>query len=383
MLYTMMRCLLEVLLDTKQGWFSFAFGGLLATLLLPPLLSNDNHDNHQGEVEEDGEEGSACYVYKGRPGETVPKTVVHVVIQESVRVIRAYAFANCPKLESVDFSSNNGIVVAIHQLAFANCQCLKAIALPDSIVHLGDAVFTGCVQLQTLKLPRHLFHVPNNLCFMCQRLKTIEPLTTSCSDLHSWSLQTIGEQAFGFNISLERVNFPPSVQTIQAGAFEFCLSLKKVNLQNVKQCQLVSVCHRAFYSCQSLTVVGIPSTASIHTQAFAHCRWLTAIVIKTEPPERRMVPDARSLINIENEAFDGCRALRNIFVRVDNGDGNDKDEPLLSQQGKEAWLYILTLFRDQGPLDQGTITRHVRITSLYKVLLHHGAAGPLFSSSNA
>lgn len=85
-------------------------------------------------------------------------------------------------------------VVQIEKKAFAGCENLQTVVLPDSVVKIGQKSFMGCFNLKEL-------FIPDSVCF-------------------------IGAKAFEGCKKLKDVFIPNSVATIGAGAFSGCDSLE-------------------------------------------------------------------------------------------------------------------------------------------------------------
>ena len=88
--------------------------------------------------------------------------------------------------------------------------------------------------------------------------------TISYQDI-TYTLTSIGEDAFLNCRSLTSVTIPNSVTSIGKGAFSYCESLTSVTIPN----SVTSIGYRAFLDCSSLTSVTIPnSVTSIGSEAF-------------------------------------------------------------------------------------------------------------------
>ena len=111
------------------------------------------------------------------------------------------------------------------------------------------------------------------------------------------SVTSIGNYAFYYCSGLTSVTFPNSVTSIGNSAFYNCSGLTSVTIPN----SVTSIGDRAFYECSSLTSVTIPnSVTSIGNDAFAGCSGLTSITIPN------------SVTFIGNYAFYGCNGLTSI-----------------------------------------------------------------------
>ena len=124
-----------------------------------------------------------------------------------------------------------------------------------------------------------------------------------CSDLTSVtipnSVTSIGEYAFSYCSGLTSVTIPNSVTSIGYGAFFYCSDLTSVIIGN----SVTSIGERAFYECSGLTSVTIPnSVTSIGDYAFQNCSGLTSVTIPN------------SVTSIEVSAFGGCSGLTSVTI---------------------------------------------------------------------
>ena len=119
-----------------------------------------------------------------------------------------------------------------------------------------------------------------------------------CSSLTSItipnSVTSIGDEAFAFCSSLTSITIPNSVTSIGVGAFNDCSKLTAITIPN----SVTSIGNSAFYNCRSLTSITIPnSVTSIGDGAFWNCSSLTSITIPN------------SVTSIGNRAFYDCSSL--------------------------------------------------------------------------
>ena len=146
-----------------------------------------------------------------------------ILIPASMVSIDYYAFAQCDKLTTIDFSTNNALK-GIYEGAFYGCTNLKNITLPNSIVEVSDYAFYGCLSLD--RLP-----VGDN-----SQLLGVYSYSFAYTGIDELALPSslldIGEYAFsGLNIT--ELTVPEENKqdlVIGLGAFADCNKLEKVTL---------------------------------------------------------------------------------------------------------------------------------------------------------
>ena len=99
----------------------------------------------------------------------------------------------------------------------------------------------------------------------------------------TYSVTTIGDNAFYTCTSLTTINIPNSVTSIGDWAFCRCTNLTTIDIPN----SVTYIGLEAFLSCESLTTINIPnSVTSINAGAFRNCSSLSDIYCyATTPPE--------------------------------------------------------------------------------------------------
>jgi len=90
------------------------------------------------------------YIYRGLDGERVPKDATHVIVDNSVTVIKRKAFRGCRNIVSVIMDDS---VKRIEEYAFYNCFALLYIQLSKILEYIGQYAFHGCRSLEALFLP--------------------------------------------------------------------------------------------------------------------------------------------------------------------------------------------------------------------------------------
>ena len=106
------------------------------------------------------------------------------------------------------------------------------------------------------------------------------------------NVKSIGERAFYSCNSLTKVELPSTIETVGNYAFYKCTSLKQLSMERVSV-----IGDYAFFGCTSLTDVNLPATVtSIGSQAFRNCG-MTSVVLSS------------TVKSVGNHAFYGCNNL--------------------------------------------------------------------------
>ena len=139
-----------------------------------------------------------------------------IEIPGSVVYIGEFAFSNCEALETVTLSDG---LICIDDYAFYECSKLREIEIPDSVTSIGYGTFSYS-GLRKIKLSSGLKVIKRD-CFENSGLKSI---------VIPDGVETIEEWAFCNCWDLESVSIPDSVTKIGYQIFVYCTKLKEINL---------------------------------------------------------------------------------------------------------------------------------------------------------
>ena len=115
----------------------------------------------------------------------------------------------------------------------------------------------------------------------------------------TYSVTSIGEQAFERYTNLTSITIPESVTSIGRYAFEQCTNLTSITIPN----SVTSIGYGAFRYCSSLTSITIPnSVTNMGDFTFGYCEALTSITI----PE--------SVTSIGGDVFYACTGLTSVTI---------------------------------------------------------------------
>lgn len=118
----------------------------------------------------------------------------HVILPRSCRKLGNRAFANCSRLNKVDFPL-------------------------IGFVELGSGVFAGCTALQTVQLPAGCMHIPAKTFAGCTALQQLRMPAVCLS---------VGEQAFAGCTALTGLRLPVGCRYVFGRAFEGCTAMREL-----------------------------------------------------------------------------------------------------------------------------------------------------------
>ncbi len=76
------------------------------------------------------------------------KAVGDIKVLDSVEILERGAFSGCNKMTSINFNN----VKVISKTCFTNCDSLKSVHVPDSIIYIGEWSFAHCMNLKEITI---------------------------------------------------------------------------------------------------------------------------------------------------------------------------------------------------------------------------------------
>lgn len=162
-----------------------------------------------------------------------------LAIPDNITFIGDGAFAHCENLKSVKLP--NGIAEVIYW-AFEGCEKLTTVDIPSSVKAIRAGAFWDCESLETITLPSGLTKIEYSAFSNCKKLKGI--------DIPA-SVTTIGDYAFKDCEAIAEIDVPATVTEILYGTFDGCKKLAKVGLP----ASVTSIVYNAFNKCEAITDV--------------------------------------------------------------------------------------------------------------------------------
>lgn len=267
---------------------------LILCLSIPTLTSCKENSNDSSGLEYELINNGTEYQVKGIGTCTDIKIIIPSIYNEiPVTSIGNYAFAECDTLTNVVIPES---VTNIGFRAFYYCDSLKSIIIPNSVISIGVSAFDYCDSLNfnikdSLK---YLGNSENKYLYLADTIAT--NITTATIDSNC---RFIGDYAFSWCDSLKNVAIPNSATSIGKNAFEYCNSLKNIVIPN----SITSIGYYAFAYCGLEKIIIPENVTTLSSKVFFYCTSLTSITI------------GNSLKSIGNEVFRGCSSLSNIYYR--------------------------------------------------------------------
>ena len=224
-------------------------------------------------------------------------SLIKVVIPDGVTTIGDYAFYGCSNLTEIEIPSS---VKNIGDKAFYGCESIVSVVIPNSVTGIGEGAFEECNSLESITIPfigesryattnTHFGYIfgaysdSSNSNFVPDSLHTV--MITDCVKIASYAF-------YGCNM-LTDITIPDSVTSIGKYAFEKCSSLENFTVPAFA----VSYLPR-----ENLVNVVITSGEAIEANAFKGSNRLISITI------------ADSVVDIGNQAFEGCTSIENAVI---------------------------------------------------------------------
>ena len=196
-------------------------------------------------------------------------------------------------------SSASPMTVEVIQFSNPYLEYFGSIEIPSSVIYngntysvtsIGDNAFNFAYDLTSITIPNSITSIGNDVFSYCYSLTSITIPN---------SVTSIGSNVFEGCSGLTSIIISNSISSINDFAFAYCDGLTSITIPN----SVISIGAYAFLGCSNLTSITIPnSVVSIGSSVFGGCSGLTSIEI------------SNSITSISDDAFSGCTGLTSITI---------------------------------------------------------------------
>ncbi len=213
--------------------------------------------------------------------------------------------------------------------AFANCNQLQTIEMPEGVKGIGSSAFNNCSSLESIEIPASVTSIEGNAFSYCSSLTTVTFANNS-------QLENIGDSAFSNCYQLQSIEIPSSVTSIGEYAFTICRNLAAVTFAN--NSQLENIGDSAFSLCSQLQSIEIPSSVtSIGEYAFSACSSLTTVTIDSREIFEAATSSSACGRLLGNSSTTTVRVLKSI---VDGGAVNSYITSNFTNTSEDGNYYV-------------------------------------------
>ena len=184
--------------------------------------------------------------------------ITSITVLEGVGSILGEAFAWCDSLNKVVLPDS---LTDIGESAFYMCPALMTLEIPDGVKTIGESAFFGCENLSSVTLGKGITEIGDYAFSSCPSLEEIavpegnEAYLAKDGNLYTSDMAILVQYAVGRGD--ESFTVPDGVLAIGAGAFRGCESLSSISMYG----SVISINPYAFDGCTSLSRVYYAATA--------------------------------------------------------------------------------------------------------------------------
>ena len=225
--------------------------------------------------------------------------ITGIAVPDTVESIGYKAFAYSD-IEKIDLGSN---MKEIGNQAFYQCYSLSTIHIPASVETIGDYAFAYCGMTDITVDPENEYYSVDEYGVLFNKDKTELIKYTSYNERTSYdipeSVELVEKFSFINSFYLTKVTMGDNVTTIGAGAFCSCANITELEIG--KNVSLIG--DEAFAGCDALTKITIPkNVVYLGTRAFSGCYNLSDVTI------------CEGVADIGSYAFMYCQSLESIDI---------------------------------------------------------------------
>ena len=110
------------------------------------------------------------YIYQGLDNDKIPLDATHVIVDDSITVIKGKTFSKCKHLVTVIMGDN---IKIIEDYALCGCRALRFLRLSKTLELIGYQAFRDCESLEALFLSSTLKTIEDREFSRCESLRLL------------------------------------------------------------------------------------------------------------------------------------------------------------------------------------------------------------------
>ena len=214
--------------------------------------------------------------------------------------------------EKVTYNATEYSVTSIGDRAFAYCNDLTSIIIPNTIISIGMGAFESCTNLISISIPSSVTYINFDTFYWCENLISID------IDINNPNYASIDGVLYNKNITTlircpggkNSINIPNSVTNFGREAFSDCYNLTSVTIPN----SVISFEDIPFFACSNLTSIIVdnnnPNYSSV--DGLLYDKNITTLIRCPEGKNSINIPN--SVTHFEDGALYGCGNITSITI---------------------------------------------------------------------
>ena len=236
-----------------------------------------------------------------------------VTMSDSVETMGTNVFYSCNSLTNVTLSKS---LTRIENNTFGYCQSLKCITIPNSVTSIGAWAFQGCIKLVAIVILNNAISIADYAFNNVSNMKQVffsgssdnwEELNIN-DNCQSYAF-TVANIEYNSAVNDIQMEYATNYSYILTDTDEvYCIkvtnySVIEEDFSDLNSYSVKSMVDEAFSNCKSLVSISLPyGLSTIDNRTFSGCTSLANVIIPT------------SVTSIGEYVFDGCSSLINITI---------------------------------------------------------------------
>lgn len=169
----------------------------------------------------------------------VPERVMYKEYTFAVTSIDSLAYDHYRSLIAITLPKT---LDSINYAAFAYCDSIANVYIPDNVSYIGADAFRMCPELVAVRLPEGITSIEKGLFSCCGSIREIDVPA---------SVRVLKQDAFGFCVEMQAIHLHEGLEVIERGVFWECRELCSITIPST----VTEIGDYVFWGCNKLTDV--------------------------------------------------------------------------------------------------------------------------------